>query len=545
MVLKANNSDNNKFSAYAGWFVLAFVIAVVAYIRIRLLGVPLERDEGEFAYIADLVMKGGLPYKDVYSMKLPGIFYAYALILSLFGHSHTSIHFALLMLNIITTLLVYFLGKKLFDHWTGIIAASCYAIMSLSPSVYGISAHATNFVIMPALGGILVMLYGIGPVRGKLIFLSGLLIGVSILMKQHGSMFAAYGMVYLAYSFYKNRISWPLMTGISGLFLAGVFLPYGLVSMYFYSSGVFEDFWFYTYSYPIKYITMLPITIGLNNLRNNLAEVINSGIVIWLFAFIGLLVLMLSKKMRDKRFQVIAFLVLSFLAVCPGLYFREHYFILLLPAVALFAGIGVTTTLIKLTQNLKTVSKGLVYTGLLASVLLVPLYLKKDYFFYMTPFQIGRFIYGAQPFGESLEVAKYIEQHSKESDRIMILGSEPQIYFYSKRRAATGFIYMYPLLEPHKYAESMFKKMFYEINALKPKFIVLVNVRISWITYPYGSFSTYLKQIVREQIQLDDYRKVGVIDIISEDETRYKWGEDSLTYAPYSEDWLVVYQRND
>lgn len=543
--MKVNNSDNNKLNTYAGWFLLALVIAVVAYIRVRLLGVPLERDEGEFAYIADLVMKGGLPYKDVYSMKLPGIFYAYALILSLFGHSHTAIHFALLILNIITTLLVYFLGKRLFDHWTGIIAASCYVIMSLSPSVYGISAHATNFVILPALGGILVMLYGIGPGRKKFIFLSGLLIGVSILMKQHGLMFAAYGMVYLAYSFYKNRISWSLMAGIFGLFLTGVLLPYGVVNMYFYMSGVFEDFWFYTYSYPIKYITMLPITTGLNNLRNNLSEVINSGIVIWFFAFIGLLALILSKKLRNRRFPVISFLVLSFLSVCPGLYFREHYFILLLPAVSLFAGIGVTTVLTKLTQNLKTMPKVLVYTGLLASVLLVPLYLKKDYYFYMTPSQISRFIYGAQPFGESLEVARYIEQHSKESDKIMVLGSEPQIYFYSKRRAATGFIYMYPLLEPHKYAESMFKKMFYEINALKPKFIVLVNVRISWITYQYSSFSTYIKQIVMDQIQLDDYQRVGVIDIISEDETRYKWGEDALTYAPYSKDWLIVYRRND
>ncbi|OGW26879.1 MAG: hypothetical protein A2X59_06450 [Nitrospirae bacterium GWC2_42_7] len=540
-----NNSDNNKFSSYAGWFVLAFVIVVVAYIRVRLLGVPLERDEGEFAYIADLVMKGGLPYKDVYSMKLPGIFYAYALILSLFGHSHTAIHFALLMLNIITTQLVYFMGKRLFDHWTGIIAASCYAIMSLSPSVYGISAHATNFVILPALGGTLVMLYATAPVRRKLIFLSGLLIGVSVLMKQHGLMFAAYGMVYLAYSFYRNRISWPLMTGIFGLFLAGILLPYGLVNMYFYMSGVFEDFWFYTYSYPIKYVTMLPITTGLNNLRNNLTEVVNSGIVIWFFAFIGLLALMLSGKLRDRRFPVISFLVFSFLSVCPGLYFREHYFILLLPAVSLFAAIGVSTALTKLTQNLKIISKILVYICLLASVLLVPLYLKKDYFFYMTPFQIGRFIYGAQPFGESLEVAQYIEKHSKESDKIMVLGSEPQIYFYSKRRAATGFIYMYPLLEPHKYAESMFKQMFYEINALKPKFIVLVNIRISWITYQYSSFSTYLEQIVRDQIQLDDYQRVGVIDIISEGETRYKWGEDALTYAPYSKDWLIVYRRND
>ena len=36
------------------------------------------------------------------------------------------------------------------------------------------------------------------------------------------------------------------------------------------------------------------------------------------------------------------FLIFSFLAVCPGLYFREHYFIVLLPAFAFSSGKAVT-----------------------------------------------------------------------------------------------------------------------------------------------------------------------------------------------------------
>ena len=36
----------------------------------------------------------------------------------------------------------------------------------------------------------------------------------------------------------------------------------------------------------------------------------------------------------------VGFLFFSFLSVCPGFYFRQHYFILFLPAVALFAGVG-------------------------------------------------------------------------------------------------------------------------------------------------------------------------------------------------------------
>jgi len=45
------------------------------------------------------------------------------------------------------------------------------------------------------------------------------------------------------------------------------------------------------------------------------------------------------------------------------------------------------------------------------------------------------------PFPESVEVG-----------RIALIGSEPQIYFYVGLIAATGCIYMYPLMENQPYA---------------------------------------------------------------------------------------------
>ena len=68
------------------------------------------------------------------------------------------------------------------------------------------------------------------------------------------------------------------------------------------------------------------------------------------------------------------------------------------------------------------------------------------------------------PFPESLEVGKYIRDHSEEKDRIAVLGSEPEIYFYSKRQAATRHIYMFPLMEPHVYALDMQDELIKEIE---------------------------------------------------------------------------------
>ena len=56
----------------------AFVILVVLgamFIRLRLLSIPLERDEGEYAYMAQLILRGIPPYIKAYSMKFPGIYF--------------------------------------------------------------------------------------------------------------------------------------------------------------------------------------------------------------------------------------------------------------------------------------------------------------------------------------------------------------------------------------------------------------------------------------------------------------------------------------
>ena len=70
------------------WVVLFAIIFATAAVRWHLLDVPLERDEGEYAYAGQLILQGIPPYEQVYNMKLPGIYAAYAVLLALFGQTH-------------------------------------------------------------------------------------------------------------------------------------------------------------------------------------------------------------------------------------------------------------------------------------------------------------------------------------------------------------------------------------------------------------------------------------------------------------------------
>ncbi len=82
-------------------WVFLLVIATAA-VRWRLLDVPLERDEGEYACGAQMILLGFAPYEGVYNMKLPGIYSANAVVLALFGETHGGVHLGLLVVNAAT-----------------------------------------------------------------------------------------------------------------------------------------------------------------------------------------------------------------------------------------------------------------------------------------------------------------------------------------------------------------------------------------------------------------------------------------------------------
>src|SRR5581483_7749057 len=98
--------------------------------------------------------------------------------------------------------------------------------------------------------------------------------------------------------------------------------------------------------------------------------------------------------------------------------------------------------------------------------------------------RITKLLYRRSPFVEAIDTATYIHDHTSPSDRIAILGSEPEIFFYAQRRSATGYIYTYPLMENQKFAHQMQMEMIAEITRGRPKYIVRVTNAPSWLRRP-------------------------------------------------------------
>src|SRR5262245_11902256 len=149
---------NDGLVRFAWWTLAIIVFGLVLAIRIRLLEIPLERDEGEYAYAGQLILQGIPPYKLAYNMKFPGTYAAYAALMSIFGQTVSGIHLGLLLVNAATVALVFFLGRRLINETAGFVAAASYALLSVSPTVLGFAAHATHFVMLPVLGGMLLLM---------------------------------------------------------------------------------------------------------------------------------------------------------------------------------------------------------------------------------------------------------------------------------------------------------------------------------------------------------------------------------------------------
>ncbi len=532
------NAATLRYLSYALLFV---VIAVFGVIRFRLRNMPLERDEGEYAYMGQLMLQGIPPYKLAYTMKLPGTTAEYAIILALFGQTAAGIHIGLLLMNAATSLLVYILVKHLAGRLAGLVAAASYALLSTSFSVLGLAAHATHFVVFFALAGILVLLKAIETRRNLQLFASGFLLGLAFLMKQPGLVFAVFGGLYLLRSEWLPPIRWRSLMSRAGWYVAGVILPFGLTCLILLYAGVFKTFWFWVFTYARAYGSETSFSLGARRFAEIFPAIIAPAIGVWIIAVLGLAALLWDRELRAHAGFVCGFLFFSFLAVCPGFFFREHYFILMLPAVALLAGIAVESV----TQALARVGRGIILRAipvlLFAAIVGFSVFQQRAFLFERDPVLATQKLYGPNPFPEAVEIARYIDDHSSASDRIAVFGSEPEIYFYAKRHSATGFIYVYGLMEEQKYAFEMQRQMVDEIESSRPQFVVAVNTRVSWLAQE-GSPQALAFTAWADNYLGSHYQLVGVADRVG-DHTEYRWGEAAKSYQPRSRNVVGVFKR--
>jgi hypothetical protein len=524
-------------TGHAAFIAVLVVLAFLAIVRLRVLDVPLERDEGEYAYSGQLILQGIPPYQLAYNMKFPGTYYAYSVILALFGQTASGIHFGLLLVNAATIVILFFLARRLLaDAFGAAVAATAFGFLSVDLWIMGVFAHATHFVLLAALAGLLLVFRALDSGKVAHFVIAGVLLGLSVLMKQNGIFFLALGLGIVAWTgLYRKRSGAGAAVYQTALVAAGSAIPFAILCLLLLTQGVFGKFVFWTFQYAKEYVSEKTLGDAWQLFRGTLNSISRSDRLIWFLGAAGLVMLWLVRWTADKRVVLTAFLVASFIAICPGFYFREHYFILLLPAVAVFAGVAVLSTQRVLSRRFSGGVARALALGVFAVAIDAHILNGWDYFFNIPTLQMNRMRYGPNPFLEAPEIAKYIQSKSNPEDRIAVLGSEPEIYFDAKRKSATGYIYTYALMEQQKYSPRMQDEMIKEVTTAHPKYIVFVSVFTSWMARnPQEKILTWSNAYINRC-----YDIVGVADILSANKTIYLWDAQVAAYHPQSQ--YVVY----
>jgi hypothetical protein len=400
-------------------------------------------------------------------------------VLALFGPTPWGKHVGLLLVNAATDVLLFLLARRLLGAG---VAATAFAVLSLDRWIMGVFAHATHFVLLPALGGLLMLLRATDTSRARDFLAAGVLLGTAVLMKQQAAAFVLLG---------AGLVAWHELRRSSGragnaatrtaVLLGGAALPFAILCAVLAGQGVLGKFWFWTIVYARKYVTQIPASAVIPLFLLGWQRIIVATVLLWWLAAFGAVTLFVAPFTKDVRAVIGALTAASLVAVMPGFYFQQHYFILLLPAAALLIAAAIVSLRFGLERGLsRNASRALAVSVFLVAVGAYVLN-EREYLWSMPTAQLSRQVYGANPLVEAENIGRYIRAHTAPDDRIAVLGSEPEIYFYAGRKSATGYIYTYALMERQPYSLQMQHEVIREIEAAHPAYLVFVPIHTSWL----------------------------------------------------------------
>jgi hypothetical protein len=512
--------------------------ALVVYVRLRLAGIPLERDEGEYAYAGQLILGGVPPYLLAYNMKFPGTYYAYAALMAVFGQTAWGIRVGLLCVHLASAALLFLAGRRAVGTLAAGIGSVVFMILALDRWSMGVFAHATHFVLLPVLAALVLLERASRTGRPWTFVAAGALAGLAIVMKQQALPFGLLAIGLAAWSGRGEggRSIWRR----AGLVIAGLGAAFGLMVVVLAAEGVLGRFWFWTFKYAAAYVSEIPLSVGMAVFAAASTYVTQATRWFWYAGLAGLALLMAIRWTGHSRRFLVAWVVAAAAAVVPGFFFRPHYFILLMPVIGLLAGVAAASIDRVLAGPAGPIAARVISLALFAGLVIAHVQRVSHFLFRMPETELVRTLYAENPFLEAPEIGRYLAAHTSPDDRIAVLGSEPEILFYAHRPSATGYIYTYALMEPQPYAEQMRDEMRREVEAARAPYLVFVGLRPSWGTRP-GSDMEILSWAADYATRC--YDLAGIAEVDPRQGPSIRWDAEAAAYRPKLETLVTIFRR--
>jgi len=445
-----------------GRALLPLICLLPVLLYLPFLSEPFEKDEGTYATVAQGLLRGDLPYRDLFDHKPPLVYVWYAFSFSAFGEDVTAPRLVAALVWSATALLVFLAGRAIYDRRAGLMAA---ALFSVSSGLVLLQANANTevFMLLPLVASLYAFTRAHQTGDDRWLLVAGVCGGLAALTKQVAALNLAGLALFLIVTEARARQYGRLARGL-GLLAGGSALVLAVALIPFALGGALDDFYYATVTYNQLYVGRLSpgdrLTLAIRYVPDVLLAAALPA---------GLTLLALLEMRRAQRSRLDYLLVLSFGASFVGViwsgFFFPHYFVGLLPFAALLSARFVTTS-----SSQTGVSRRafLATIGLLAAVSLaanLPVFLEP------TPEakHAAKFpsALNAQE-NTARQVAAYVAGLTRPEDTIYEYGRNTEIYFYADRRPATRFMYD----RPFRLDESTFDEAMRQLQEARPAYII-------------------------------------------------------------------------
>ncbi|MGI8432211.1 MAG: ArnT family glycosyltransferase [Chthoniobacterales bacterium] len=403
------------------------ILTIVTRLPSLLHPAPID-DEAVYSVVANEIVDGGRPYVDAVERKPPLLFWTYAAVFEVVGkYNWRALHIVALFWTLGTMAGLYVIGRQIFDRQTGLIAALLYSVFQPWGTWKNLAFNGEMLMNLP-----IVWAWAIGfrrsssPLRPELL-LAGALLGAAFLLKQPAAIAAVPLGLYLLLPSYRTSrgLTWTTSLIHAATLTAGFFGILSVVALVLREQGVLADafYWSVTnHSIPhifwdrgIRFTLIfvgecLPLLIGAA-----LAYRDRRGV--W-------------AEKHAERTALLCLSVASAIGASAGARFYPHYYIQLIPPLALLAA----PYFARLWSGKAAPRHWLMRPRITQAWLALT----------VVAFFILHLV-GLASRSASSQAGRYLREHSAPADRIFVWGQDPAIYLEARRRPASRYIATFPL----------------------------------------------------------------------------------------------------
>jgi 4-amino-4-deoxy-L-arabinose transferase-like glycosyltransferase len=384
--------------------------------------------EAMYSVVANEIVDGGRPYIDAVERKPPLLFWTYAAVFNVTGKFNwQALHIIALVWTLCAMAGLYVIGRELFDRNTGLIAALFYGVFQHWWTWKNLSFDGEMLMNLPIIWAWAI---AFRPSSSRLrpeLFPAGALLGAAFLLKQPAAIAAIPLGIYLLLPSYRtSRSLTPTNSTIQAAMLTvGFFATVGLVTLVLWKQGILRDAFYWTI------------------VDHDIPHVFWEKGTLHTLAFIGAclpLVVGAIMACRDKsevwaartpeRMALFGLLAASTIGVAAGARFYLHYYVQLIPPLALLAAPYYARLWSRAMQPPHWLLRPAVTYAWLALTVFA--------------FSIAHWTGLARQRAPS-EAGRYLSTHSAPEDRIFVWGQTAKIYLHAHRRPACRYITTFPL----------------------------------------------------------------------------------------------------